>query len=232
MKKLILTLALAMSVGFGVNLAADVDDEYDYEEPQVEVAAVDTYTFTMRLAVPRIYDNAQSLGSRKYQSQTIKGEMLMMYGKDAKLVDVQFTNMVNKTHKLSNGKYVSYGRTTLDTIIWPRFNAIGSNKTGKFKTASICFYIAAEPSYNIGEFDEDNALYVMLAGKGTFHSKQLHLKSASGKVAGTLGCGCMAYGHKSPTRKITFYGPGKEVDDVAAVFGTWSIKYSKTKLLK
>jgi len=158
--------------------------------------------------------------------------MLMMYGKDAKLVDVQFTNMVNKTHKLSNGKYVSYGRTTLDTLIWPRFNAIGSNKTGKFKTASICFYIAAEPSYNIGEFDEDNALYVMLAGKGTFYSKQLHLKSASGKVAGTLGCGCMAYGHKSPTRKITFYGPGKEVDDVAAVFGTWSIKYSKTKLLK
>ncbi len=232
MKKLILTLALAISVGFGVNLAANVDDEYDYEEPQVEVAAVDTYIFTMHLAVPRIYDNAQSLGSRKYQSQTIKGEMLMMYGKDAKLVDVQFTNMVNKTHKLSNGKYVSYGRTTLDTIIWPRFNAIGSNKTGKFKTASICFYIAAEPSYNIGEFDEDNALYVMLAGKGAFHSKQLHLKSASGKVAGTLGCGCMAYGHKSPTRKITFYGPGKEVDDVAAVFGTWSIKYSKTKLLK
>ena len=76
------------------------------------------------------------------------------------------TRLVNR--KLSNGKYVSYGRTALDKLIWPRFNAIGSNKTGKFKTASICFYIAAEPSYNIGEFDEDNALYVMLAGKGTF----------------------------------------------------------------
>ena len=230
MKKILLTLSTAILIGFGINLAVNAND--DYEEPQVEVAAIDTYKFNMRLAVPRIYDNNQSLGSRKYQSQTIKGEMLLMYGKDAKLVDVQFTNMVNKTHKLSNGKNVTYDRTYIDTYVWPRFNAIGSNKTGKFKTASICFYLAAEPSYNIGEFDEDNALYVMLAGKGTFHSKQLHLKSASGKVAGTLGCGCMAYGHKSPTRKITFYGPGKEVDDVAAVFGTWSIKYSKTKLLK
>ena len=230
MKKILLTLSTAILIGFGINLAVNAND--DYEEPQVEVAAIDTYKFNMRLAVPRIYDNNQSLGSRKYQSQTIKGEMLLMYGKDAKLVDVQFTNMVNKTHKLSNGKNVTYDRTYIDTYVWPRFNAIGSNKTGKFKTASICFYLAAEPNYNIGEFDEDNALYIMLAGKGSFHSKQLHLNSASGKVAGTLGCGCMAYGHKSPTRKITFYGPGKEVDDVAAVYGTWSIKYSSTKYLK
>lgn len=229
MKKLILTLTLIVVVGFGINLAATAKNTYDQ---QSKIAAIDTYALTMRLSVPRIYNNTQSLGSRKYQSQLVKGKMLMLYNKSGDLVDVQFTNMVNKTHKLSNGKYVTYDRTFLDTTIWPRFNAIGNNKTEKFKTASICFYIAAEPNYNIGEFDEDNALYVMLAGKGTFHSKQLHLNSATGKVTGTLGCGCMAYGHKSPTRKITFYGPGKEVDDVAAVFGTWSIKYSKTKLLK
>ena len=151
----------------------------------------------------------------------------MLYDNSGKLADVQFTNVVNRTHKLSNSGNVTYNMV-LDTIAWPRFNAIGSNKTEKFKTASICFYAAAEPNYNKGEFDEDNALYVMIAGKGTFHSKQLYLKSASGKVAGTLGCGCMAYGHKSPTRKITFYGPGEVVDDVAAVFGTWKLKHKKT----
>ena len=61
-----------------------------------------------------------------------------------------------------------------------------------------------------------------------YTSKKKHLKKANGNVAGTLGCGCMAYGHKSPTRKITFYGPGDEVDDVAAVFGNWHLTYLRT----
>ena len=96
--------------------------------------------------------------------------------------------------------------------------------------ASICFALAAEPSYNIGEFDEDNALYVTLAGKGSFDTKHKMLKSASGYLAGTLGCGCMAYGHVSPTRQIGYFGPiNDDVDDVAAVYGRWSIKYNASK---
>ena len=86
-----------------------------------------------------------------------------------------------------------------------RLNAIGSNKTNKFKTASICFSIIAEPSYNIGEIDEETALYVTLAGKGNINSSGT-MSSAMGYVAGTLGCGCRDYGHVSPTRTIGQHG--------------------------
>ena len=64
----------------------------------------------------------------------------------------------------------------------------------------------------------------MVSGKGGFHQKFKCLKAAAGKVAGTLGCGCTAYGHVSPTRKIGYWGPTDDVDDVAAVDGTWSIR--------
>lgn len=35
-------------------------------EDDVKIAAVESYTLKMRLNVPRIYNNTQSLGSRKY----------------------------------------------------------------------------------------------------------------------------------------------------------------------
>lgn len=186
----------------------------------------------MSLLVPRIYDNNQSLGSRKYQQQRVAGEMWMQYDSDGTLVNVLFTNMVNKTHRLLNGKLLTYPTTQLDELVYPRFNAIGSNRTGKFKVASVCFYLVAEPSYNIGELDEDNALYVMLAGRGTFHSSKRYLKVVTGKVAGTLGCGCMAYGHTSPTRRIGYWGATDVVDDVAAVDGTWSMRFNSSKSSK
>ena len=214
---------LGLCVGF-----AEITSDDDYDIPAAQIVATDVYRFRMRLHIPRIYDNNQSRGYRKYQTQTVQGEAYLSYDKDGTLVDVTFGQMVNKTQKLSNGGALTYPNTQLNTLIYPRFNAIGSNKTGKFKTASICFYLAAEPNYNKGGFDEDNALYVQLAGKGTLDSKKKHLKKANGNVAGTLGCGCMAYGHKSPTRKITFYGPGDEVDDVAAVFGNWHLTYLRT----
>ena len=210
-----------------VELYAFGDSDYSQQ-----IEYVDYYSFKMRLNIPRIYNNTESLGYRKYQAQTVTGEALFLYGHDGKLLDVQFTNMVNQTYTLSNGKKLTYPRTVLDTLIWPRFNAIGSNKTDKFNTASINFYLAAEPSYNIGEFDEDNALYIMLAGKGKFHSSKKYLKNASGYVAGSLGCGCMAYGHVSPTRKIEYYGPGDTVDDVAAVFGRWQLTYNRSKNIR
>lgn len=131
--------------------------------------------------------------------------------------------MVNRTHKMANGSYVTYDSTRLGDFT-ACFNAIGSNATGLFKTSSICFGLDAEPSYSIGEFDEDNALYIVLSGKGSFLPNGM-LKSAKGNAAGTLGCGCGAYGHLSPTRKISHFGPSSEADDIAAVFGIWMMKH-------
>lgn len=138
-----------------------------------------------------------------------------------------FENFVNKTHKLSNGENVTYHVEVDEDACFPKFNAIGNNKTNKFKTASICFAIGAEPSYNIGEYDEDTSLFVTIAGKGTVH-KDGYVSSASGYVAGSLGCGCMAYGHVSPTRKLGRHGATSQVADVAAVHGTWHMKFDKS----
>ena len=211
---------------FAVNYA-DTDQVEVVEK--TEIAAIDYYDFTLRLHIPRIYNNSTSLGYRKYQLQTIVGEMQLQYDKFGDIADIVFTNMVNKTQKLSNGSALTYPRSYLDNIVYPRFNAIGNNKTKIFKTASICFNLAAEPNYNIGEFNEDNGLYIQLSGKGTFDTYKYYLKRATGYVTGTLGCGCMAYGHVSPTRKITYFGPQNAVDDVAAVYGRWTIKINKKK---
>lgn len=113
----------------------------------------------------------------------------------------------------------------MSDVVLPRFNCIGSNKTEIFDVATICFSIAAEPNYNIGEMNEDNGLYVVLAGKGKISRNRL--KTMSGRVVGTIGCGCYAYGHKSPTRQLGFNGAIDVVDDVAAVYGTWSAKLMK-----
>ena len=60
---------------------------------------------------------------------------------------------------------------------------------------------------------------------GKISKKQL--KTLSGYAAGTIGCGCMAYGHVSPTRMLGFWGATDIVDDVAAVHGTWTAKLIK-----
>jgi hypothetical protein len=109
--------------------------------------------------------------------------------------------------------------------MYPRFTIIGNNKTGKFKTATVAFALAAEPSYNIGQFDEETSLYLTLAGKGILGKNGIMTK-ASGYASGTLGCGCRAYGHVSPTRNLSWRGASNEVVDIAAVYGTWKIKYS------
>lgn len=192
-------------------------------------SVVDTYEIRMRLRVPRVYDNWESLGRRRYQSQLVQGEMLMVYGPDGALADVQFTNMVNRTWRLSGGARLTYPRAVLDYSVYPRFNLIGSNRTGIFRTASVCFYLAAEPSYNAGEFDADNALYVMAAGRGGCFGDG-RLKAVAGKVAGAMGCGCMSFGHVSPTRRICAWGAGDEVDDVAAVDGTWTMRFRSREL--
>ena len=219
MKKII-TMMLAVGSMLFMSMSAISQTS----ENVTNIVEVENYSLKLRLNVPRIYNNNESLGSRKYQSQLVVGTMQLYYDKSGQLVDVQFKNLVNKKHKLSNGKYVTY-TTKLDSTVYPRFNCIGSNKTKEFNTASVCFSIAAEPSYNIGEMNEDNGLYLVLAGKGKISKKQL--KSLSGYATGTIGCGCMAYGHVSPTRMLGFWGATDIVDDVAAIHGTWSAKLVK-----
>lgn len=67
--------------------------------------------------------------------------------------------------------------------------------------------------------------YVSTSQKKTKLFDYYQLRFASGKVSGTLGCGCRAYGHVSPTRVAGPFGPTDWVDDVAEVDGTWSICY-------
>ena len=67
---------------------------------------VDTYSFTMHLNVPRIYDNMESLGYRKYQYQTLKGQLMFIYKDDGETL-VKVKDLENRTHKI-NGKRVTY----------------------------------------------------------------------------------------------------------------------------
>ena len=216
MKKLI-TILLSIGLVFCTGYTA-------IESNTNIIATTENYNLKLRLNVPRIYDNMQSLGSRKYQMQTVVGTMQLCYNAAGDLVDVKFKNAVNRTHKLSNGSNVTYD-INLDSVVYPRFNVIGSNKTEKFNTASVCFSIAAEPNYNIGQMNEDNGLYLVLSGKGSISKNKL--KTLSGTAAGTIGCGCRAYGHVSPTRKMKLNGDVGAVDDVAAVHGQWSARLAK-----
>jgi len=195
---------------------------------------VDVYELTMSLHVPRVYDNTTSQGYRKYQTQRIKGYLYATYDDDDN-VTLRIDSCYNKTHKVA-GSYVKY-QVTVDndgTILYPRWTYIGSNKTGIFKTPSVAFYIDCFPSYAKGADEPDNSLLLTLAGTGITKKVKktggIYISKLKGTASGILGCGCMAYGHVSPTRQIGFCGPrDKEVRDVCAVFGTWSAKYVKSQ---
>lgn len=214
---------------------------------------VNEYSLRIRQQVPRIYDNSTSLGYRKYQGQTIKGTLYIVYDmKDKNQRPRIFVDgLENRTHKMSNGKYITY-KTTINNsgdLSGPitRVNLIGNNRTDVFKTASIVFYMDAEPSYNVGKDDEDNSLLCTFSGNGSSskkkvkavnqtgnqvrivdYGKQLVISSVKGVDAGTLGCGCMAYGHKSPTRVAFYFGHTDIVDDVSASFGKWYLTYKSS----
>ena len=93
---------------------------------------VDTYAFTMNLNIPRIYNNNDSLGYRKYQPQKLTGELLFVYSESYRKVDVKIKGLYNRTHKVG-GKPVTY-----ECYEYPYDDnqvlvvGIGSNKTLKF----------------------------------------------------------------------------------------------------
>lgn len=199
-----------------------------------ERPVTDVYDFKMIVEVPRVYDNMESLGYRKYQRQLITGRMTVTYDTSGESRPVvSFGKLVNKTHKV-NGENVEYD-VTIQNSVTPRVNVIGSNKTGLFKTPSVEFAIQAWPSYSKGAApDEDNSLNIVLSGKGvtTMNGSETVIRSLSGSVAGALGCSCTEYGHVSPTRVMGVFGPSASVDDVAAVYGTWKATRVKNESRK
>ena len=177
------------------------------------------YKVTMRLRVPRVYDNMQSLGYRKAQWQRIIGYIAVdkdlgsckEEGED--LIgepEICSYGFVNNTHKV-NGKKVTYEDDSIaDNVMW-RF--IGSNKTGIFKNTCVKFDLDLDPSYNIGDDEPDNTLIIRLSGIGMSES---HI---TGNVTGQIGCGCMAYGHISPTRDIC-----GNVRDITPLYGRFTMR--------
>ena len=199
-----------------------------------ETEITDVYDIKLTLKVPRIYNNNNSLGYRKYQTQKIVGYMYVTYTAEDTRALIEIDSLVNKTHKI-NGRNVTYKCRISEESLYSRWCYIGDNKKDEFKTPSVAFYLEAEPSYNIGEVNEDNALYLLIAGSGISSKKKIKgclvPSKLSGKVTGTIGCGCMAYGHVSPTRLIGPCGHYSAISDVASVFGTWTAtlntKYSR-----
>ncbi len=195
--------------------------------------AIDTYDIVLSLRVPQVFSNTTSQGYRKYKRQLIKGKMDLIWMSDGTF-GFDFYNLVNKTFKVG-GENVRYTGIEGREIAYPRFNWIGNNKTDYFKKPCICFYIELEPSYSKGGNTEDNSFYLMMSGTGSsVFMSQYKSRIAtyfSGYAAGTQGCGCNAYGHKSPTRKATIMGPMYEPEDVVATFGQWKARWKTRKYL-
>ena len=185
--------------------------------PATAQTTVDTYRFTMNLRVPRIYDNMASKGYRKLQSQKLKGDLQFAYKTDG-TVEVRVKNLVNKTHKVS-GIPITYVCYTFPYESHePLVVGIGSNRTGRFRKGGAEFAFQADPSYNIGAVDEDNTLLLELSGYGAIREGKL--RNIRGSVKGQIGCGCMAYGHISPTRLYLGWVTDI-VHDVAPLHGTF-----------
>lgn len=195
-------------------------------------AAVDVYDFKMLLQVPRIYDNTQSLGQRKWQVQLVCGQMLVDYDTCDPVPRITFANCVNRTHKV-NGRYVTYLCEEGYDERECRWVAMGDNRTRVFQFGSCYFHATFNPSYNVGDDEPDNTLVLDFGGRGnvqrimTAHGVVGKVLQWQGFCVGQMGCGCRAYGHVSPTRVLGFYGPLlDQVVDIAAIpMGKWVARY-------
>ena len=201
----------------------------NYEDISNSIVAEDEYDLTIRLNVPQVINNTESLGKRVFRSQTIQGSLFIYWLDDGSYI-IDFDNLINRSFKVG-GKNVTYTGTIDSDLVYPRFNYIGDNKTDIFKIPCMSFYLELEPSYAIGGNTEDNSFFLLLSGKGTSMVKGVEkiriAKSIFGYAAGTQGCGCYAYGHKSPTRKASIVGPSDIVEDVVPTYGVWKAKRKK-----
>lgn len=195
------------------------------------LAQVDVYNMTIVTSIPRVYDNMSSTGYRKYQSQKITGYVSMTYSDTRSSPKIEFFGFTNHTHKTSSNAKITY-EIYEDEYAIQRLSAVGSNKTGKFTRGTAFFDLVFYPSYGISDIvTEDNSLYLKFASIngtfGTMKNGRVTLKRMSGKVVGTVGCSCADYGHKSPTRLFSYWGPSYGyVTDVATTIGTWKLVYN------
>lgn len=170
------------------------------------------YKVSIRLNVPRVFDNTQSRGYRKIQRQRITGYVAVdMSAPDESSCEpvVYAYSFVNKTHKVCGSK-VTYRNAWATDVMW---RYIGSNKTNVFKNPNMKFSLDMNPSYNIGDDEPDNTLIMTLAGSGSSD------KIITGRITGQIGCGCTAYGHISPTRTVNGM-----VNDIVPLYGTFTMR--------
>ena len=189
------------------------------------VVLSDNYDFIMRLRVPQVLNNTTSQGERRFKVQSIKGTFSIRWHGDGS-VSYALDDAKNTSFKVG-GKYVTYETLVGGEIMYPRFNYIGNNKTGKFLTPALCVSMVLEPSYALKEADSDNSFWLVLSGKGTSALKNRNriATSISGYAVGTQGCSCGDYGHVSPTRGVGCQGPTSVPEDAVATYGTWSMRW-------
>ena len=173
------------------------------------------YQLNMRLRIPRVYDNTQSKGYRKFQWQRILGYIIVdksSYESEYIEPNIFVYGLTNNTHKI-NKDNVTYDAVEASDVMW---HYIGNNRTCIFKNTCIKLYLDLNPSYNIGDDEPDNTLLIQLSGVGD--SERL----IGGNVTGQIGCGCKEYGHVSPTRDIN-----GNVCDTAPLYGTFTMRLKK-----
>lgn len=206
----------------------------DTEEEVIETVAEDEYAFKMVLKVPQVYDNTTSQGYRKFARQVIKGKMYVVWLADGSF-RLEFAELENQSFKV-RGYKVRYDGFEDRNVVYTRFSWIGNNKTDIFNTPSLCFFLELYPNYAIGEATEDNSFYIMLSGAGSSaYTKSLGSRIArrfSGYAAGSQGCSCYDYGHKSPTRTASVCGPTSTPTDVVATFGSWTASWKRRNYCK
>ena len=178
----------------------------------------DYYDFRLYLKVPVIVDNMESQGYRKFKRQELRGTLTVHYFENhlnETVFDMSIPALTNKHYKI-RGANVTYETTVGESPVWV---AIGNNRTGVFHNSCIAIDIDANPSYNVGDDEPDNTLILKISGRGNQFSM------FSGFAAGQIGCGCHAYGHISPTRQLGPQGATDKVQDIAACFGQFRMKW-------
>lgn len=196
-------------------------------------AWADRYDLKLTLKVPAIVDNMESKGKRVYKTQRLRGTLVAYYYDEGRDPYLAVVGLYNKDYKI-RGKCVTY-ETMVSGVLW---RAVGDNRNEVFRKAAFGFRLEADPSYNVGDDEPDNTLILTLAGAGT-------VRSVFGSASGQLGCGCMAYGHVSPTRVVYCPYVGSKwvqtcwprwwyptVVDIAPCWGTWSIKFRDRSYVK
>ena len=230
--KWLFVAAFLLLVPFFLSGADDEEWEDEEDEQVTKIVAADEYDVQIYLKVPQVLANTHSMGYRKMKSQQLKGTMYINWTDEDDYI-VTFEGMYNKNFKVG-GKPVVYKCMEYGDV-GTVFSWIGNNATGHFKTPCINMSILAEPSYAIGEPNEDNSFILDMSGVGT--SKMIGgsriARKFIGSVAGRQGCGCAAYTHVSPTRKAGIRGPTSEVVDIAPLAkGRWRAKFKRRTYYK